>query len=170
MAGKRWTGALWQDLNATRKRWTGSAWVDVVTAKRWTGSAWVDVFPGGPPVDPNLPTLSWVGNSSASSYFACESNFDPVVVCPVNHTFTLPKQFNVSAGTTLSGLPVSGISYAFAGNIVTFSASVARGRPYEPEPVFRTPIIVATNAFGSTQLAFSWVLTYAYTVAGGEPP
>jgi len=169
MAGKRWNGTTFIDLSTTRKRWNGSAWVDITIAKRWNGSAWIDLFPDGPPVDPNLPTGSWNdGSSSASSYYACEQTLDPLDPnCPISYTFNLTKAYTTSAGTTVTGKAVAGVSYTFFANSVTFSASVQRS--LTGESVERTPTLLLTNSFGTTELPFSWELTYYYTVEGGEP-
>jgi len=168
MAGKRWNGTTFIDLTTTRKRWNGSAWVDITTAKRWSGTAWIDLFPSGPPVDPSLPTAAWVGNSSAYSGYTCIGSVDPPVSCPVSHTFTLVKSFTSSGAITITGKPVSGISYSIVGSTVTFSCTVSR-RPPDGDPIEKFPVLEFTNASGTTELAFSWSLFYEYYLEGTEP-
>lgn len=166
MAGKRWNGSSFVDLSTTRKRWNGSSWVDLVTAKRWNGTVWIDLFPDSPPVDPSLPTASWVGGNSASDYYFCQNDLDnPPNTCTLLHEFTLVKTFTSSGATSITFKPTTGVSASIVGSTVTFTSSVARGA----DGLERTPTLLFTNSFGTLELPFSWVLTYEYDVIGGEP-
>jgi hypothetical protein len=113
MAGKRWTGSVYQDL-ATKKRWNGSAWVDLTVAKRWTGSAWVDVF-GATDIVPFAPLIT-VGTSGLKLDDYVDINW-------TTNSNLATTQYQVERATNstfTTGLTVVKAYHTFAGTSSTF--------------------------------------------------
>ena len=161
MAGKRWNGSSYVDIN-TKKRWNGSSWVDIVTAKRWNGSSWIDLFPAS--------TLTFTNaDGNYYGYYTCDGSS-----CETSKTLSDTDTYTISGGTApytvtavVSDGPSVSINTSTPGQI-TVSTTVGRNIIKQGEIK-----VTVTDSAGTPNVANFYIpfyFEYYYTIGGSGPP